>query len=150
MSGAPSLTVFILKSCVATINPPWTSQNKGEAADLDFSPLFQLWTFPLLPCFSLLRHAAAGPELPGLSHPTLLTLHRFYSGRSHQRDSPLFLDADAAVEALQNPPECAEDQNIHATEVKTTHFLNFLLYTMDAGRQESSAAHNRAGQKHTF
>lgn len=54
------------------------------------------------------------------------------------RDSPLFLDADAAVETLQNPPECTEDQNINTTEVKTTHFLNFLLFTMDAGRQEAT------------
>lgn len=63
------------------------------------------------------------------------------------RDSPLFLDADAAVETLQNPPECTEDQNINTTEVKTTHFLNFLLFTMDAGRQAGgNATHNRAGQ----
>lgn len=54
------------------------------------------------------------------------------------RDSPLFLDADAVVETLQNPPECTEDQNINTTEVKTTHFLNFLLFTMDAGRREAT------------
>lgn len=88
----------------------------------------------------------AGPELPGLSYPTLLTLRRFYSGRSHKRDSPLFLDADAAVEALQNPPEWTEDENINTTELKPTHFLNFLLYTTDAGRPENNTAHNRARQ----
>lgn len=134
-SGAPSLLLFILKSCVATISPPWTSQNKGEADDLYFSPSSALdLSVPPLFFFAI------------LSYLTLPTLHRFYSGGSHKHDSRLFLDADAAVETLPNPPEWTEDENIRTAEVKPTHFRNFLLCTMDAGRPDNSAAHNRAGQ----
>lgn len=70
--GVPSLLGFILKSCVATINPLWMSQNKGEADDLDFSPVFQLWTFPFLPCFSLhtSRAGASRAELSDYSNPS--------------------------------------------------------------------------------
>lgn len=39
---------------------------------------------------------------------------------------------------LQNPPEWTEDENINTTEVKATHFLNFLLCTTDAGSQTTT------------
>lgn len=141
-AGVPSLPGMSLKSCVATINPLWTSQNKGEADDLYFSPLFQLWTFPFLPCFSLRasRAGASRAELSDSSNPSLFLFWQITQA------SPLFLDADAAVETLQNPPEWTEDENIYTSELKPTHFPNFLLYTTDAGRPENNAAHNRAGR----
>lgn len=61
---------------------------------------FPTQTFPLLPCCS---EPPARPERPGLSHPTLTTLRRFYSGRSHKRHSRLFLDAHV-VQTLPNQP----------------------------------------------
>lgn len=78
-----------------------------------FSPLFcsviflsiLTQTFPLLPCFPLRAYTPTRPELSGLSYLTLITLHSFYSGRSHEHDSTLFLDADTMVETLQNHPE---------------------------------------------
>lgn len=101
------------------------------------------WWFAIFPFFSsgplrssLVFLRRAGASRAELSDPS--DLHRFYSCRSHKRDSPLFLDADAAAETLQNPPERTEDENINTTEVKATHFLNFLPHTTDVGSQTTT------------
>lgn len=92
----------------------------------------------------------ARPELPGLSHPTLTTLHRFSILAGHTSViHDYFLDAHV-VRTLQNRPgrngkaEYSEAETGSVTaEVKWSHFLNFLLYTMDAGKQDNKAPQNK-------
>lgn len=138
------------------------SQNKGEAVDLDFSPLFLFCYFSQYPntdlsvtalFFFVSVHAnqarASQAELSDSYNPSLFLfwqitqawfLHYFWTQILWYKRFKTTLNGTG------NQNISRQKQRSLTTEVKWTHFLNFLLYTMDAGKQDNKVPHNWAEQ----
>lgn len=146
MSGSVAV-IFILKSCVEILNPPWTSQNKGEADDSDFSP-FSALLFPNRPfryCPVVLS-PQPGRSFPGWAiRPLQPSAVSILAG--HTSD---YFWTHMWCKRFRIGPDATEMQNLrrqkpHAVtaEVEWSHFLNFPLYTMDAGEQDNKVPQNK-------
>lgn len=102
--------------------------------------------------FSLQAYTPTRPELPRLSYLTLITLLSILADHASMIQH-YFWTQILWYKRFKTTPNGTGNQNISrqkqrslTTEVKWTHFLNFLLYTMDAGKQDNKVPHNWAEQ----